>query len=72
MGRRATAILLVASIVLSPAQASDTGPEYLEQPGDVDAISSGFILFQLPFEEAEYCGGAVRIIASIRLQGCRR
>jgi len=28
-------------------------------------------VFRIDIETCEYCGGAVRIIAGIRLQGCR-
>jgi len=44
--------MLVALLVLPQLSwASDTGPEYLEQAEEQDPISSGFLLFQLPFEE---------------------
>jgi hypothetical protein len=41
---------LAASLASLPCF-SDTGPEYLENETEQDPLSSGFILFQLPFEE---------------------
>lgn len=45
------ALLLVGLDVRQGAHAADTGPEHLEQAEDQDLLSSGFLLFQLPFEE---------------------
>lgn len=43
-------LLVLAGLLAAAAHAQDTGPEYLELEEEKDPLSSGFLLFQLPFE----------------------